>query len=109
MECIGLSEGFVYKAGFLFIILMNRLEGIARDIVQGYVVAHRNSPHPLPVCLYNGAILNGQGEALQRLVREGILEKGISLGSLTLSREDIPLPDHYNVDVTWFIQHYAVV
>lgn len=85
---------------------MNRLEIIAENIVIGYVAVYSTTNFRLPVCLYNGEDLNGEFNELGDLVRGGLHAKGISLASLTLSRGDSSMPNHYNVDVKWFLNNH---
>ena len=109
LVCIGLSEGFVYKGLGEYLILMERLERVADDIVRGYVSYRSPSSLPSAVCLYNGGTLNGELERLGELVRRGLRTEGISLSSLTLSHAPVSVIDQYGVDVEWFMQKHAAV
>ena len=87
---------------------MDRLETIAEDIAQGYFRVYQKSTDRPPICLYNGLIMNGTFDTLGKLVHKRLFEQGISVSSLTLSREANPVQDHYNVDVLWFTQHCVI-
>ena len=106
VACIRLSWGFVYKGRLLFLILMDHLECVARDIGEHYV-RHASSPL-LPICLYNPAGLNGSFEDLGELVRADLRARGLGVPAVTLFRDCVPLADHYNVDADYVISRRAV-
>lgn len=88
---------------------MKALDELVQDIATTYVAYHGHSS-PLPsLCLYNGALLNGQFSLLGERLREALQARGFSPSSITLSKEGVPLPDHYAIDIEWFMQKYGVV
>lgn len=88
---------------------MDVLERVAKDICEGYGRVYRErSPLP-PVCLYHPVTMNGSFDTLGELVRAGLCSQGLGVPAVTLSRADVPLPNHYSVDVDWFMNRFEAI
>ena len=88
---------------------MKVLDELVQDIANTYINYHRYSSLFPPICIYNGATLNGHFPVIGERLRTTLQIKGVSPPSITLSKESTPLPHHYAIDLEWFIQRYGVV